>query len=103
MLEVEPNRTLTLAPLRPHLATPTLNGTRTPGVGFAHVRAGATLERAAELLQLGPALGRQVARELGETMTDEELEEMIAAADLDKDGLISEEEFLRILKKGMAA
>ena len=46
---------------------------------------------------------QQVARELGETMTDEELEEMIAAADLDKDGLISEEEFLRILKKGMAA
>ena len=45
----------------------------------------------------------KVARELGETMTDEELEEMIAAADLDKVGLISEEEFLRILKKGMAA
>jgi Ca2+-binding EF-hand superfamily protein len=46
---------------------------------------------------------QQVARELGETMTDEELEEMIAAADLDKDGYISEEEFLRILKKGVAS
>ena len=43
-----------------------------------------------------------VARELGETMTDEEISEMITAADLDKDGFISEEEFLRILKKGSA-
>ena len=41
-----------------------------------------------------------MARELGETMTDEEISEMITAADLDKDGFISEEEFLRILKKG---
>ena len=44
-----------------------------------------------------------VARELGETMTDEEISEMITAADLDKDGFISEEEFLRILRKGVAA
>ena len=43
-----------------------------------------------------------VARELGETMTDEEIGEMISAADLDKDGFINEEEFLRILKKGVA-
>ena len=43
---------------------------------------------------------QSVARELGETMTDEEIEEMITAADLDKDGYINEEEFLRILKKG---
>jgi len=42
-----------------------------------------------------------VARELGETMTDEEIEEMISAADLDKDGFINEEEFLRIVKKGV--
>jgi len=42
-----------------------------------------------------------VARELGETMTAEEIEEMISAADLDKDGYINEEEFLRILKKGV--
>jgi len=44
-----------------------------------------------------------VARELGESMTDEQIGEMITAADLDKDGFINEEEFLRILKKGSAA
>ncbi|KOO34086.1 centrin-like protein [Chrysochromulina tobinii] len=43
-----------------------------------------------------------VARELGETMTDEEIEEMIIAADLDKDGFINEAEFMRILKKGVS-
>ena len=32
----------------------------------------------------------------------EEIGEMISAADLDKDGFINEEEFLRILKKGVA-
>lgn len=46
---------------------------------------------------------QSVARELGETMTDEEISEMITAADLDKDGFINEEEFLRILKKGSGA
>ncbi len=46
---------------------------------------------------------KQVARELGESMTDEEIGEMISAADLDKDGMISEDEFLRILHKGVAA
>ncbi len=46
---------------------------------------------------------KQVARELGESMTDEEIGEMIDAADLDKDGMISEDEFLRILHKGVAA
>ena len=45
---------------------------------------------------------QSIARELGETMTDEEIEEMITAGDLDKDGYINEEEFLRILKKGAA-
>ena len=45
----------------------------------------------------------QVARELGENMTDEEIWEMIQAGDLDKDGMINEDEFLRILKKGLAA
>lgn len=39
----------------------------------------------------------QVARELGENMTDEELQEMINKADLDGDGEVSEEEFLRIM------
>ena len=44
---------------------------------------------------------KQVSRELGENMTDEELMEMISAADLDKDGLINEDEFWRIMKKGV--
>ena len=39
------------------------------------------------------------ARELGETMADEELQEMIDEADRDGDGEISEEEFIRIMKK----
>lgn len=42
---------------------------------------------------------RRVARELGETMTDDELQEMIDEADRDGDGEISEEEFVRIMKK----
>ena len=42
---------------------------------------------------------RRVARELGETMTDEELQEMIDEADRDGDGEISEEDFIRIMKK----
>ena len=42
---------------------------------------------------------KRVARELGETMTDEELMEMIEEADRDGDGEISQEEFLRIMKK----
>lgn len=40
-----------------------------------------------------------MARELGETMTDDELQEMIDEADRDGDGEISEEEFIRIMKK----
>merc|ERR1712100_223810 len=42
---------------------------------------------------------KRVAKELGENMTDEELQEMIDEADRDNDGQISEEEFLRIMKK----
>ena len=42
---------------------------------------------------------KRVARELGENMTDEELQEMINKADLDGDGEVNEEEFLRIMKK----
>jgi Ca2+-binding EF-hand superfamily protein len=42
---------------------------------------------------------KRVARELGENMTDEELMEMIEEADRDGDGEISQEEFLRIMKK----
>ena len=42
---------------------------------------------------------KKVARELGETMTDEELQEMIDEADRDGDGEISEEDFIRIMRK----
>jgi centrin-1 len=42
---------------------------------------------------------KRVARELGENMTDDELMEMIEEADRDGDGEISEDEFLRIMKK----
>merc|ERR1712232_372390 len=38
-------------------------------------------------------------KELGERMTDEELQEMIDEADRDGDGEVNEEEFLRIMKK----
>lgn len=40
-----------------------------------------------------------MARELGETMTDEELQEMIDEADRDGDGEIGEDDFIRIMKK----
>ena len=42
---------------------------------------------------------RRVAKEIGENMTDEELQEMIEEADLDGDNEIDQEEFLRIMKK----
>ena len=42
---------------------------------------------------------KRVAKELGETMTDEELQEMIEEADRDGDGEVNEEEFFRIMKK----
>lgn len=42
---------------------------------------------------------KRVARELGETLSDEELREMIDEADLDNDGEVNQEEFLRIMKK----
>jgi len=40
---------------------------------------------------------KRVARELGENMTDEELQEMINKADLDGDGEVNEDEFMRIM------
>lgn len=42
---------------------------------------------------------KKVARDLGENMTDEELQEMIDEADRDGDGAISEADFLRIMSK----
>ncbi|XP_034937207.1 caltractin [Chelonus insularis] len=42
---------------------------------------------------------KRVANELGENLTEEELQEMIDEADIDGDGEISQEEFLRIMKK----
>ncbi|XP_018320254.1 caltractin-like isoform X2 [Agrilus planipennis] len=42
---------------------------------------------------------KRVAAELGENLTDEELQEMIDEADRDGDGEISQDEFLRIMKK----
>jgi centrin-1 len=42
---------------------------------------------------------RRVARELGEDMTEDELKEMVARADLDGDGFINEDEFYNIMTK----
>lgn len=42
---------------------------------------------------------KRVANELGENLTDEELQEMIDEADRDGDGLINEEEFYRVMRK----
>jgi centrin-1 len=42
---------------------------------------------------------QRVARELGENLTDDELQEMIDEADRDGDGLINEDEFYRVMKK----
>ena len=42
---------------------------------------------------------RRVAKELGETMTEEELMEMIERADNDADGQVSPEEFYNIMTK----
>eukprot|EP00298_Acanthocystis_sp_HF-20_P008584 c17766_g3_i1.p1 GENE.c17766_g3_i1~~c17766_g3_i1.p1 ORF type:complete len:154 (-),score=63.71 c17766_g3_i1:176-637(-) len=42
---------------------------------------------------------KRVAKELGENITDEELQEMIDEADRDGDGEINQQEFLQIMKK----
>ncbi|XP_042336391.1 centrin-2-like isoform X2 [Sceloporus undulatus] len=42
---------------------------------------------------------KRIANEIGEQLTDEELQEMIDEADQDKDGKVSEQEFLRIMKR----
>jgi centrin-1 len=41
----------------------------------------------------------KVAKELGENMTTEELQEMVQEADRDNDGEIGEEDFIKIMKK----
>ena len=42
---------------------------------------------------------KRVAMELGESITDEELQEMIDEADRDGDGEVSQEDFIRIMEK----
>ena len=42
---------------------------------------------------------KRVAMELGENLTDDELQEMVDEADRDGDGMISSEEFYRVMKK----
>ncbi|OQR92542.1 caltractin [Achlya hypogyna] len=42
---------------------------------------------------------KRVCSELGENLTDEEMQEMIEEADRDGDGLINEDEFFRVMKK----
>lgn len=42
---------------------------------------------------------KRVAMELGESITDEELQEMIDEADRDGDGEVSQEEFIRIMER----
>ena len=42
---------------------------------------------------------KRLVMDIGENMTDEEIQEMIDEADLDHDGEINEPEFLRILRK----
>jgi Ca2+-binding EF-hand superfamily protein len=42
---------------------------------------------------------RRVTQEIGETVSEDELQELINRADTDKDGLVSEEEFYSILTR----
>ena len=42
---------------------------------------------------------KKVANELGETCDDKTLRDMIFAADLDEDGKVSKEEFMRVMRK----
>mmetsp|Transcript_3759 Transcript_3759/g.6193 ORF Transcript_3759/g.6193 Transcript_3759/m.6193 type:complete len:161 (+) Transcript_3759:81-563(+) len=42
---------------------------------------------------------KRIAKEVGERMTDQELQEMIDEADRDGDGEVNEEEFFRIMKR----
>jgi len=42
---------------------------------------------------------KRIAQELGENLTDEELQEMIEEADKDGDGLVNPDEFYRVMRK----
>ena len=42
---------------------------------------------------------RRIAKELGENISEEEINELIHRADIDQDGLVSEEEFYTILTR----
>merc|ERR1711971_285379 len=42
---------------------------------------------------------KRIAQELGESLTDEELQEMIEEADRDGNGMISPDEFYRVMRK----
>merc|ERR1719235_2658847 len=42
---------------------------------------------------------KRVAQEVGQQFTDQDLQDMIAEADLDHDGEVNEEEFYRIMKR----
>jgi Ca2+-binding EF-hand superfamily protein len=42
---------------------------------------------------------RRIAQELGDNISEEELQELVNRADTDKDGLVSEEEFYAILTR----
>ncbi|XP_070616185.1 centrin-1-like [Erythrolamprus reginae] len=42
---------------------------------------------------------KQIAAEIGEKLTDEELQEMITEADLDGDGEVTEQDFLKVMKR----
>lgn len=42
---------------------------------------------------------QRVAKELGEKLSDEELTEMIEEADSNGDGLVNQEDFMKIMKK----
>ncbi|XP_062997698.1 centrin-2-like [Elgaria multicarinata webbii] len=42
---------------------------------------------------------KHIAGEIGESLTDEELQEMIDEADLDGDGEVNEQEFVKIMKR----
>ncbi|CEG41004.1 calcium-dependent protein 5 [Plasmopara halstedii] len=44
---------------------------------------------------------KRVCTELGETLTDEEMHDMIDEADCDGDGLLNEKDFFRVLKKSV--